>query len=142
MKSRRGGTGFTLLELMIVVVVLGILASIAVPQYLKTVEKAHISEALSLLGQMRSAEVRYYAEFMTYTSNVNALDFSPTDITGIASYTYNVSSASATDFCVAAQRTGLSGTPAGCISNVYAVRINRNGNRFGTDCQTTSTGCP
>lgn len=138
MNSRRG---FTLLELMIVVVVLGILASVAVPQYLKTVEKAHISEALSMLGQIRSAEARYYAEYRTYSSSLNTLDFSPTDTSGLPSYTYAVDSATANDFCLRATRTGLTGTPAGCVSNVYTVRINRDGNRFGTDCQTAIANC-
>lgn len=50
--------GFTLLELLMVVIIIAILASIALPQYLRTAERSRASEALQMLGAMRGAQQR------------------------------------------------------------------------------------
>jgi len=54
--------GFTLVEIMVVVVIIGILTAIAWPRYVKTAEKARISEARSILGALKDAEMVYYIE--------------------------------------------------------------------------------
>jgi len=51
---------FTLIELLIVVVIIGILASIAMPQYVKVIKKAKTAEALINLGALRGAMDRYW----------------------------------------------------------------------------------
>lgn len=61
--------GFTLLELLIVIIILGVLAALALPQYLRTVERGRSSEALIHLGTIRTAEMDYYAEHRLYTDN-------------------------------------------------------------------------
>ncbi len=58
--------GFTLIELMIVVAIIAILASIAIPQYKKFQLKAKTSEAKSNIGAIRSAEETYSAEHDVY----------------------------------------------------------------------------
>ena len=82
--------GFTLMELLIVVIIIGILAALAIPQYTKTIERAHWAEAIDNLGQIRSAEIRYYAEYDKYTPGAAGItdcaknkvcDFSCLDIT-------------------------------------------------------------
>ena len=57
--------GFTLLELLIVVVVLAVLAGLALPQYLKTVGRAKEAEGWQTLASVRSAIIRYYSESET-----------------------------------------------------------------------------
>lgn len=59
---RKNKTGFTLLELLIVVIIIGILASLAIPQYLKVARRSWSAEALSNIGTLVKAEVIYYAE--------------------------------------------------------------------------------
>ena len=66
--------GFTLVELMTVVIIVGILAAIAVPLYRANVKKAMASEGAALLGAVRTAERVYYSEHGKYTTDKNALN--------------------------------------------------------------------
>jgi type IV pilus assembly protein PilA len=52
-------TGFTLIELMIVVVIIGILASIAIPKFFRTKEKAYIATMKADLRNLASAQENY-----------------------------------------------------------------------------------
>ena len=65
----RNRKGFTLVELMIVVAIIGILAAIAIPNFLNFRLKAKTSEAKSNLGAIRSTSVAYYAEWDTYVGD-------------------------------------------------------------------------
>lgn len=72
LNARRGG--FTLIELMIVVAIIGILAAIAIPNFLRFQLKAKSSEGKTNLSAIRTAEESYYAEYGVYVS----ADASPT----------------------------------------------------------------
>ena len=65
--TRRGG--FTLIELMIVVAIIGILAAIAIPNFLRFQLKAKSSEGKTNLAAIRTAEESYYAEYGVYVSS-------------------------------------------------------------------------
>ncbi|MCD5972299.1 MULTISPECIES: type IV pilin protein [Pseudomonas] len=61
MRSR--STGFTLIELMIVVAIVGILAAIAYPSYTEYVRRTHRAEIASLLNEQAQALERYYSRY-------------------------------------------------------------------------------
>jgi len=54
--------GFTLLELMIVVVIIGILASVAIPSYSSLVERGRGAEARQVLSYLRARAIEFYNE--------------------------------------------------------------------------------
>lgn len=74
--------GFTLIELMIVVAIIGVLASIAVPQYQNYVARAQVSEAFNLASELKVAISEYYMTTGSFPqSNADigyATDTSPT----------------------------------------------------------------
>ena len=74
----RCAKGFTLIEIMVVVIIIGILAGMALPLYSRAVEKARIAQAVSVLGTIRDAEIRYVTEYGNYTKGAVGLDLSVT----------------------------------------------------------------
>jgi len=75
MRMYRDESGFTLIELMIVIVVIGILATLAVPKYMTVTRKAKESEAKMVLSQLHSLQEAYYRENDTYATTLEDLGF-------------------------------------------------------------------
>ena len=71
-RNLRNRKGFTLIELMIVVAIIGILAAIAIPNFLRFQAKSKQSEAKELLSTVYTAEESYFAEQNTYGSLSNS----------------------------------------------------------------------
>lgn len=66
LREKRNQKGFTLVELMIVVAIIGILAAIAIPQFTKYRSRAQNSAALSDARNLRTDLEGYYAEWQVY----------------------------------------------------------------------------
>lgn len=92
-KFFRNQKGFTLVELMITIVIVGILAAVAVPIYTANIKKAKMSECDAALGTIRTALRVYYATndplpaypvvaADTPVSDVDALDIDAADLDG------------------------------------------------------------
>jgi prepilin-type N-terminal cleavage/methylation domain-containing protein len=115
--------GFTLLELIIVVIIIGILVSLAIPRFVTTTYRAYASEALNCLGALRGAEVRYYAQYNVYTATCGNLD-----VTVSPKYHTYTCSAAANDDATVASMVGTKAT--------YTLNITPNGalSCSGGDC--------
>lgn len=75
--------GFTLIELMIVVAIIAILASIAIGAYQDYLIRAQIGECSVLAGNIQTAAIEYHSDRGVFpTSNAQAGTFAPTDVQG------------------------------------------------------------
>ena len=66
--------GFTLVELAVVVVIIGVLAAFAVPRFIASVERSKAAEAFNYLSAVQAAQERYHARQGTYADAVTDLD--------------------------------------------------------------------
>jgi type IV pilus assembly protein PilA len=73
-RRRRSRAGFTLIELMIVVGIVGVLAAIAIPAFSGYAQRARASEAFTMLGEIRQRQESYRVEFGRYCA---ATDWNP-----------------------------------------------------------------
>ncbi|SCC95759.1 Fimbrial protein EcpC [Thiomonas sp. X19] len=89
--------GFTLIELMIVVAIIGILAAIAIPAYQNYVIRAQVTEGMSLADGVQTAAAEYYTNRGVFpSSNTSAGVASAGSITGNYVLSVGLSAGSAT----------------------------------------------
>ena len=81
--------GFTLIELMIVVVVIGILAAIGYPSYTDYVRRGKIAEATSTLGDWRTKMETYYLDNRNYGTGPSTCGVAPPSGGGLKYFTYS-----------------------------------------------------
>jgi len=91
---------FTLIELLIVIIIIGILATMAVPQYQKMVEKSKLGQAYIKMDALRKAENVYYMQYdkwldinspsmdSKYDVKISALSLEPSDFSGDKYFSY------------------------------------------------------
>jgi len=107
--------GFTLIEVLIVVIILGILATLSVPQFTRMIKRARMSEAWAGLGAVRTAQSVYWMEKSAYAGAVGDLDCDSSS----GDFAFTVTGGGATYTAIA---TG-SGDAAGLIASMTSAGV-------------------
>ena len=100
--------GFTLIELIVVIIIVGILAAVGMTQYTKVVEKGRAAEARIILGSLRSAEIAEYFENAAYLAVANLGVGAPTVCATTHYFSYTCATATGTctaDRCASGGKT-------------------------------------
>ena len=106
---KRVQQGFTLIELMIVVAIIGILAAIAIPQYAEYTNRARVSEGLQLAAGAKTAVAEYFSSQNTWPADNNDAGVAAaTDIKG-----NNVTSVTVANGAITIAYAGLSASTCG-----------------------------
>lgn len=100
-------SGFTLIELMIVVVIIGILAAIAIPRFQHAAVKAKESEAKLLLKQIYEYQLAYRQENGGYSANTASIGFNAPPN---SKFVYAIDASTATTFTASATPNGTDAT--------------------------------
>ena len=94
--------GFTLVEVLIVVIIIGILAAIGIPQFAASIEKAKGGEARAGLGHIQTAEKIYFAENEQYTPTIANLDI----VLNERYWTFSINTGDASGYLATGTRSG------------------------------------
>jgi prepilin-type N-terminal cleavage/methylation domain-containing protein len=124
MRNLRNRDGFTLIELMIVVVIIGILAAIAIPKFTQVSKSAKESEADGILKQAYTLQESYKQRYDIYATDAQLQTIGWDPAQAAKYYTFAVKAgATKTSFCVNATPIDATVTAAKYITEAREVVV-------------------
>ena len=108
--------GFTLIELMVVVIILGVLAAVAIPLYTDYIKNARTSEGIARLGSVMTASKAYYQRYNRWPSKPTDSGYYA-DFTSTKHFSYSISAGGGGTASFSVQAQGLD------VDNMKAVKI-------------------
>lgn len=125
--------GFTLIELMVAVLVLGIIIAFAYPAYIDFIERSRRSEAHEALKNMATLQEQFYTNNKGYTGNLSDLGVSATtenDYYQLSVTTANTIDGFAQSYTISAAAQGAQASDTDCAT----IQLDSNGNQSPADC--------
>jgi len=109
LKFAKNRAGFTLLEVLLVAIIVGVLAALVVPQFGGFIEKARVAEATGVIGAIKTAELAYKLNAGNYVACANEAAINTNlavsiPIPAAPLWHYAVTAPSATQFIITATR--------------------------------------
>jgi type IV pilus assembly protein PilE len=99
---KRGAHGFSLIEIMITVVIVGILSAVALPSYRDYVTRSRLTDAFAALGAAQAGAEQFWSNERTFAGFDGALSFPPTT----ANFSYVLTTATASTYTIRAVGAG------------------------------------
>ena len=126
--SRRASVGFTLLELLVVISIVGILAAMALPGFGRTIERSRVRDTQATLASLYSAERVYRLDQTTYgtLANLVANRYLTDPNAGNANWVFSTPTVTTSAFTATATRVG-----GGYADNTVTVDQNFSGTCYG-----------
>ncbi len=130
--------GFTLIELMIAIVVVGILGSLAMPAFFDAVRKSRRSDAFAALTSLQQAQERWRTNNASYSDDLAALGIPA--VTASGHYGLSISAADTTSYTLQAVARGSQAQDKTCAT--MALRTAAGSVQYGSACSTCTLTVP
>jgi len=116
-KSLRRQSGFTLVELMVVVAIIGLLSAVAIPNFQKYQARSKTSEAKLQLAAIYTAEASFYSDFSIYANCLRYMGYDPSPEISSRYYTTGFNTTANIDASAFASAVNSGLTSAECLQN-------------------------
>jgi type IV pilus assembly protein PilE len=134
---RRQTSGFTLIELMIVIIIVGILTTIALPAYQDYVRKSRRAEVIALMLDLQLTQEKFRANNISYASSLAAMGVTTAYVANqVDSSFYTVSTTSSTNnsYTITAVAAGNQTKDTQNGTQCITLRINQSNTKSPANC--------